>query len=151
MTQKSIKLSAISLIIACLALILATIPTYVIESKIAKLENERIESKEPITLEVKGVTLSFGNKKKLTKAVDNPQKIEKLNNYLLISKVAMIIFVAIAIFSALFALVKEKNKPLNIGSIITACVAILWQYVAAGISTGVAIFILIMLLLNFGT
>ena len=151
MNGKSIKLSLISLIIACAALILATIPTYIIESKITKLENERIESKEPVTLEVKGITLSFGKKTEKRKAVDISLKIEKLNNYLFVSKVAMIVSVVFAIFFALFALTKEKNKPLNIGSIITACVAISWQYVAAGISTGVAIFILIMLLLSFGT
>ena len=151
MNEKSIKLSIISLIIACTALLLATIPTYVIESKITQLENERIESKEPITLEVKGIKLSFGKKKEKIKVVDNSAKIEKFNSYLLVSKIAMILSVVLAIFFALFALAKEKNKPLSIGSIITACVAISWQYVAVGVSTGVAIFILIMLLLNFGT
>jgi ABC-type multidrug transport system permease subunit len=135
-------------VLACFALLLATVPQYLINEEISQLKQEETKGNSPIILEVKGVKFTFGKDTKEPEIVDHTENIKKLGNYLKISEISMFVFVAGTIFMSIFALHKEKKNALTIGSIITACVSLTWHYVAVGISIAVAVFILLILIVN---
>ncbi len=144
------RIAIISLCLACLALLFATVPPYIIENKIEKLKKVNHKTEPAISFEVKGVKLSFGSKKVKEKQIDNTRKIEKLNNLSQIFTVGLFIAGILAIFTGVYSWAKERNRDISVGSLLAACVALAWQYIAAGISIGVAVFILILLLANLG-
>ena len=147
-TVSSITFAALA--IATISLILAIAPPVVIESKINRLEKEGVEYKKKYSIKIKDMEIGFSNGEKTDNYKENILKIEKLKNaqdYFNISSLAL---GAVALLVSIFSLLKKQNFKFGIGSIVIACVAMVWQYISTGITIGVAIFVLIVLLMNFG-
>ena len=128
---------------------LATIPSYVIENKIKTLEMQSLYAGKPVTLEFTGLKLNFTKHKKNEKAVENELKIQKLTQLKQKSKIALYAFGVLSIFFGnLFTNAKTRRR-ISTGSIITAAIALVWQYITTGITIGVAIVIAIFILVSF--
>ena len=59
------KIGIIALTLSCISLMLAIIPSYVIESKIKNLEKQSYDKGAPVSFEIKGVKLSFSKNGKM--------------------------------------------------------------------------------------
>ncbi len=141
------KLSVIALTLACLSILLATVPQYVIEKKIRQL-NEIVQSDDPvISVEIKGVKLKFGHKKHALES-QNLSDISKLKELSQKITISVYIIAILSIFLGVSSLTKKQTREVGVCSIIIACVALAWEYVAAGITLGVAVVIALFLLIN---
>ena len=143
------KFPIIALIFSCVSLMLATIPSYVIENKLKTLDMQSLDAGKPVTLEFKGLKLNFTKHKKNEKAVENELKIQKLTQLKQKSKIALYTFGVLSIFLGIYSLTQKHSRRISTGSIITAAIALVWQYITTGITIGVAIVIAIFILVNF--
>ncbi|MCI5139053.1 MAG: hypothetical protein D3922_11710 [Candidatus Electrothrix sp. AR1] len=61
----------------------------------------------------------------------------------------MLLTAVMAMGTAVFSWEKEQGKEICVGSILIAVVALSVQYIGAGISAGVAVFVFIVLVASF--
>jgi hypothetical protein len=149
MNQITNKNGIIALVLSCISLMLAIIPPDIIDNKIQALEKVSYNTGSPVSFEIKGVKLSFSKKEKNEKAHTNEIQVENLKK--LKQKFAISLYATgiLAIFLGIFSLRNKEEKKISIGSLVTASIALAWQYVATGISIGIAIVVVIFLLANF--
>jgi uncharacterized BrkB/YihY/UPF0761 family membrane protein len=106
-------------------------------------------------LEIKGVREDFApsadpdTEKILINFDENERKIKRLKRLSVFFTIVMVLTAMMAIGTAVFSWEKEQGKEICIGSILTAVVALSWQYIGAGISAGVAVFVFIVLVAGF--
>ena len=149
MNQTTHKIGIIALLLSCISLMLAIIPPYIIDNKIQELEKVSYDTGSPVSFEIKGIKLSFSKKEKNEKSLSNEIQIEDFKK--LKQKITITLYVTgiVAIFLGIYSLTNKKEKKISIGSLVTASIALAWQYIATGISIGIAIVVAIFLLANF--
>ncbi|XCN71279.1 MAG: hypothetical protein Q3M24_13260 [Candidatus Electrothrix aestuarii] len=149
MKQKRYRIAALSLLLSCLSLMLAIISPCLISQKIREIETiDRVDS-ATVSLEIEGVREEFVSQGDLTSKkiifTKNEQNIKWLRRLAAVCTGVMVLTALIAIGMAVYSWDKKHGKEISIGSIITAVVALSWQYIGAGVSAGVAVLVFIML------
>ena len=137
----------VSLLIACLSLLLATVPPYVIDQKIHQLSEIKQPDNALISVEIKGVKLKFWQKKQEEKSF-TVSEISRLKN--LSKKFTISVYVAsvLAIFLGVFSVSKKQTRTIGIGTLAIGCAALTWEYIAAGVTLGVAVIIAVSILIS---
>jgi len=145
--QLSHKLSIIALSLACLSMLLAIVPQYVIEKKIKQLNEITQNDNSLISLEVKGLKLKFGHK---NRDIDSHrlEEISNLKNLLQNFTIGVYVVSILSIFLGIYSVTKKQTSKIGVSSIVIASMALTWEYVAAGITLGVAVIIAFFLFIN---
>ena len=140
----------IALIISGIALILAIAPPIIIEKKVSSLEETKVEHKKRFSLKIKKFEIRFFGKEKPEGLSEKELKIAKLKATEEMFIIASLVVGSIALLLGIFSLIKKESMKFSFSSIGIASVAMVWHYIAPGITIGVAIFIVIVLLMNLG-
>ncbi|MGB5684821.1 MAG: hypothetical protein WBM35_03350, partial [Candidatus Electrothrix sp.] len=155
MQQTRFRIGVLSLLLSCLSLMLAVLPPCMLDQKIKEIEVVDSVDDAAVSLEIKGVKVNFAPlkdpdvKEMLEKFSENGRNIKKLEQLSLFLRVVMLLAAVTAIGTAIYSWDKEHGREISIGSILTAVVALSWQYIGAGISAGVAVFVFILLVASF--
>jgi len=146
------RIGMISLGLSLFALLLAIFPPCLLGNRILELERICEDHSTAFSFEIKAVRLSFGNENILymTEAKAGRMEAKKLNRLFQLLTLVMILVAAGAVFTAVYSWMKEHGKKICSWSIITAAVALSWQYVGASIAVGAALLVFIMLAESFG-
>ena len=126
-----------------------------ITQKIKEIKTTDRVDRSAVSLEIKGVRLKFAplkdpdTEKALLQLADNERAIRNLERLSVFFTTVMVITAVAAVGTAIYSWDKEHGREIGMGSIITAVVALSWQYIGAGISAGVAVFVFIMLVASF--
>ena len=145
------RIGVLSLFLSCLSLMLAIFPPCILEQKIKEIEVVDSVHDAAVSLEIKGIRVNFAPlkdpdvKEMLAEFSENSRKIKRLECLSLFFMAVMLLTAVMAIGTAVFSWEKEHGKEICIGSILTAVVALSWQYIGAGISAGIAVFVFIVL------
>ena len=145
----------LSLLLSCLSLMLAILPPCMIAQKIKEIKTVARVDYAIISLEVQGIQEKFAPvkdpdaKKKMITFAKNEQKIKMLQQLSVFFTSMMVLTALGAIGTAIYSWDKEHGKEISIGGIITAVVALSWQYIGAGISAGIAVFVFMILVVSF--
>lgn len=152
------RIGVLSLFLSCLSLMLAIFPPCMLGQKIKEIETVDHVDYAAVSLEIEGVRNDFAlltdpdAEKILINFDENERKIKRLKCLSLFLTAVMVLTAVTAIGTAVYSWDKKHGKEIKeicIGSIITAVVALSWQYIGAGISAGVAVFVFIMLVAGF--
>ena len=149
------RIGVFSLFLSCLSLMLATLPPCILGQKIKEIEVVDSVDDAAVSLEIKGIKVNFAPlkdpdvKEMLAEFPENGRKIKRLECLALFFMVVMLLTAVMAIGTAVYSWDKEHGKEICCGSIITVVVALSWQYIGAGISASVAVFVFIMLVATF--
>ncbi|WP_339133236.1 MAG: hypothetical protein WGN25_12230 [Candidatus Electrothrix sp. GW3-4] len=155
MKQTRYRIGVLSLLLSCLSLMLAILPSCMITQKIKEIETEGRVDHAAVSLEIEGVNIKFAPLKDpeakniLIKFSESERKIKSLQRLSVFFTAAMVLLAIAAIGAAIYSLDKEHGKEICIGSIITTVVALSWQYIGAGVSAGAAVLVFIMLVASF--
>lgn len=153
MKKNSNIIGAISLGLSCFTLLLAIFPPCILEKKILELERIREDTSTAFSFELNLVTpcsCEDTETSYITEAEAGRMESERLCKIFRILTLTMILFAVSAVFTAVYSWIKEHGKEICIWSIITAAVALSWQYVGMGLAVSTALFIFIMLTVSFG-
>jgi hypothetical protein len=125
----------------------------ILGQKIKEIETIGHIDNATVSLEIDGVREDFAPSADADKILinfdTNEQKIKRLKRLSVFFTIVMVLTAMMAIGTAVFSWEKEQGKEICIGSILTAVVALSWQYIGAGISAGVAVFVFIVLVAGF--
>jgi hypothetical protein len=149
------RIGVLSLLLSCLALMLAILPPCLLDHKMKEIETVDQVDDAAVSLEIEGVREDFAPlkgpdaKKILTNFSKKERKIKNLKRLSVFFRAVMVLTAVLAIGTAIFSWEKEHGKEICTGSIITTAVALSWQYIGAGISAGVAVFVFIILVAGF--
>ena len=144
----------ISLGLSCLALLLAIFPPCIFEKKIQELEKIHEDASTAFSFEITTGRLNFfgveENASYMTEAEAGRIEVEKLKKNFRVLTCAMIFSAFAAVFTAICSFITEHGKEICIWSIITASVALSWQYVGTNVAVGTALLVFIMLAAGCG-
>jgi hypothetical protein len=149
------RIGVLSLFLSCLSLMFATLPPCILGQKIKEIKVVDSVHDAAVSLEVKGIRVNFASlkdpdaKEMLAGFSENDRKIKRLERLSLFFMVVMLLTAVMAIGTAIYSWDKEHGREICCGSIITVVVALSWQYIGAGISASVAVFVFIMLVASF--
>ncbi|MCW5201312.1 hypothetical protein VU12_00040 [Desulfobulbus sp. US4] len=149
------RIGVLSLFLSCLSLMLAIFPPCILDQKIKEIETIDHVDDAAVSLEIKGVREDFAPladpdaEKILIKFDENERRIKGLKRLSVFFTAVMLLTAVMAIGTAVFSWEKEHGKEICCGSIITVVVALSWQYIGAGISAGLAVFVFIVLVAIF--
>ena len=155
MQQTRYRIGVLSLLLSCLSLLLAIIPPCMLTQRIKEIEAAGRVDHATISLEIKGVQEKFAfpedpdAEKILMKLSENERKIKRLEWLSDFFTSMMVLTALTAVGTAVYSWDKKHGKEIGIGSIITAVVALSWQYIGAGLSAGVAVLVFIILVVGF--
>lgn len=145
------RIAVLSLLLSCLSLMLAILPPCLISYKIKEIQtSERIDS-AAISLEVEGGRETFvplqdsDAKTILVQLTEQERKIRNLRWLAAFCTTVMVLAALAAMSMAVYSWDKEHGREICIGSIMSAVVALSWQYIGAGVSVGVAVLVFIVL------
>ena len=147
------RIGVLSLLLSCLALMLAILPPCLISHKIIEIQTSDRSDAAIISLEVKGGQESFvplndpDAEKMLTGLTENERKIQSLHRLAAFCTALMVLAALAALGMAVYSWEQEHGREICIGSIMNVVVALSWQYIGAGTSVGVAFFVFIMLVI----
>ena len=139
--------------LSCLSLMFTVFSPCILGQKIKEIETIGHIDNATVSLEIDGVREDFAPSADADKILinfdTNEQKIKRLKRLSVFFTIVMVLTAMMAIGTAVFSWEKEQGKEICIGSILTAVVALSWQYIGAGISAGVAVFVFIVLVAGF--
>ena len=146
--KRPCALSFIAIMVAFIALGLAIFPSQILEIEDNSARRDVLSEKKDngVTLKIKNISLSFGSKKN---AESEPERAEPVSDDARILKICTLAAAATGVLGlmlAIFANHTEKQGSLNMSAAGICILAISWQYVLVGISLGIAVAIIFLLL-----